>query len=60
MKNEVAAEPYFKLEESSSREPYEKPAIIYEGKIVVRAGSPVDFTGDPFNLYDGYIPPDEG
>jgi hypothetical protein len=33
------------------REPYEKPAIIYEGKITVRAGSPVDFTGNPFNQF---------
>ena len=45
---------------ANPREPYEKPAIIYEGKIAVRAGSPVGFTGDPFNPFGGPVPPDEG
>ncbi len=55
-----ATEPDLGLKGVFAREPYEKPAIIYEGKIAVRAGSPVGFTGDPFNPFGGPMPPDEG
>jgi hypothetical protein len=29
------------------RLPYQKPAIIYQGTITTRAGSPATITGDP-------------
>ena len=43
----------------STRAPYEKPAIIYEGKITIRAGSPF-FTGNPFDSFGGPPGPGEG
>ena len=55
-----ATEPDLRITGVYLREPYEKPAIIYEGKIAVRAGSPVDFTGGSFNPFGGPMPPDEG
>jgi hypothetical protein len=37
-----------KNDQNSGRKPYKAPAIIYEGKITVRAG-----TGDAFPFQDG-------
>ncbi len=50
-KSDEAMEPDLRSNGVYVREPYEKPAIIYEGKITVRAGSPPNFTGDPFNRF---------
>jgi hypothetical protein len=56
-----ATEPVHRSGGILEREPYDKPAIIYEGRITVRAGSAViGFTGDPFDPFGGPAPPDEG
>jgi hypothetical protein len=56
--SDEAKEPDLRSADVNDRELYEKPAIIYEGKITVRAGSPNDFTGNPFNPFGGSNPPD--
>lgn len=35
-----------------NKEPYQTPAIVYEGTISIRAGSPIPLTdpGDPFSF----------
>ena len=43
-------------EPNTQREPYEAPAIIYEGKITTRSGSPVKTKPDnvdPANIFGG-------
>jgi hypothetical protein len=54
-----AAEQGDKNRNRFTRAPYEKPAIIYEGKITIRAGSPF-FTGNPFDSFGGPPGPGEG
>ena len=41
-------------EVSTAREPYEAPAIIYEGLITTRAGSPIlnEPDTDPANIFN--------
>jgi len=41
------------IQSSTKREPYEAPAIIYEGLITTRSGSPI---GSPNNNSDGVDP----
>ncbi len=54
-----AAEQNDRNRNDSTRQPYEKPAIIYEGKLTIRAGSPF-FTGNPFDSFGGPPGPGEG
>lgn len=49
-------EPISQPQPSSEREPYQPPAIIYEGKLSTRAGTPEEPTGnlpgiDPADIF---------
>ncbi len=52
MTDKARNQPSQEVEETGQRKPYLQPAVIYQGKITIRAGSPLSSDFGPPSPFD--------